>query len=316
MPLCRKPLEPRGIRKAAVLVPAGVLLAALTFAAPTISAAITPAASRSRPGKDSDRGPAAQAVQTAHATQAARTKAAAAKAAAARPRPSAPCKTTKAAVKPKAAPAAPKPAPAPITRAVAPAPKPAPAAPAVAAPGQTVIRTGYTTGYTYFDNTPAGSATISNQILHRTAGGTGTLRRSRHRSRRPFAGHRQDVLDFPAGTRMHMPDVRRYFIVEAPAATASPRRACPATSAPTRTARLHGLVDLSLGGNGGTAAALDAAARQSHRRRRVPAHHRPRPGPRLRGCPRRRGLARRRVRRRLWQRPDHPLAGAGSPPVL
>lgn len=251
-----------GIRKAAVLVPAGVLLAALTFAAPTISAAITPAASTEPTAKTAIAAPAAQAVQTAHATQAARTKAAAAKAAAAKAKAvRAVQKTTRAAVKPKAAPAAPKPAPAPITRAAAPAPKPAPAAPAVAAPGQTVIRTGYTTGYTYFDNTPAGSATISNQILHRRAGGTGTYADPVTVAVGHSLATGRDVLDYPAGTRMYMPDVRRYFIVEDTCGDGSAPQSMPChMGANADGSGSTTWVDLWLGGNGGTAAALDACA--------------------------------------------------------
>lgn len=72
----------------------------------------------------------------------------------------------------------------------------------------------YTTGYTYYDNTPPGSATISHPILHSKAGGTGTFAD-------PITvavGHNlssgQDVLDYPAGTLFYIPNVRRYFIVE------------------------------------------------------------------------------------------------------
>ena len=76
------------------------------------------------------------------------------------------------------------------------------------------IRTAYTTGYTYFDNTPPGTADISHPVRHDRAGGVGTFRN-------PITiavGHRirngRDILDHPAGTRMYLPHVRRYFIVE------------------------------------------------------------------------------------------------------
>ncbi|MFB0619614.1 cysteine/serine endopeptidase inhibitor [Streptomyces sp. AGS-58] len=79
--------------------------------------------------------------------------------------------------------------------------------------GQT-IDTAFTTGYTWFDNTPRGSARISDPILHQQAGGTGTYDD-------PITlavGHSmeggKDTLDYPAGTRFYMPRVRRYFIVE------------------------------------------------------------------------------------------------------
>lgn len=72
----------------------------------------------------------------------------------------------------------------------------------------------YITAYTWFDNTPPGSPIISHPVLHKTAGGTGTYED-------PVTiavGHSletgKDVLDYPAGTRIYLPNVRRYFIVE------------------------------------------------------------------------------------------------------
>ncbi|MDQ0769066.1 hypothetical protein QF031_001815 [Pseudarthrobacter defluvii] len=72
----------------------------------------------------------------------------------------------------------------------------------------------FVTAYTWFDNTPPGSAVISHPVVHKSAGGTGTYAD-------PVTiavGHSrktgQDVLDIPAGTRIYLPDVRRYFIVE------------------------------------------------------------------------------------------------------
>ena len=76
-----------------------------------------------------------------------------------------------------------------------------------------VVRTAYTTGYTFFDNTPPGRA-ISHPQRHRRAGGKGTYRN-------PITiavGHRirggRDILDYRPGTRFYLPHVRRYFIVE------------------------------------------------------------------------------------------------------
>ncbi len=72
----------------------------------------------------------------------------------------------------------------------------------------------FVTSYTWFDNTPSGAAVISHTVLHKAAGGTGTYAD-------PVTiavGHSwktgQDVLDIPSGTRIYLPDVRRYFIVE------------------------------------------------------------------------------------------------------
>ncbi len=72
----------------------------------------------------------------------------------------------------------------------------------------------YVTGYTFYDNTPAGTAIVSHPVLHEQAGGSGTYVD-------PITvavGHRlddgQDILDWPAGTRIYVPDLARYFVVE------------------------------------------------------------------------------------------------------
>lgn len=98
----------------------------------------------------------------------------------------------------------------------APHPAVAPAAPAPAAASspERVVTTTYTTAYTWYDNTPAGSATISHPVLHTTAGGKGTYEEPITIAVGHSLATGQDVLDFPAGTRIYLPDVRRYFIVE------------------------------------------------------------------------------------------------------
>jgi hypothetical protein len=72
----------------------------------------------------------------------------------------------------------------------------------------------YVTGYSYFDNTPPGSATISNPVVHRTAGGTGTF----DDPITVAVGHSisggSDTLDWPAGTKFYVPNLRRYLIAE------------------------------------------------------------------------------------------------------
>jgi 3D (Asp-Asp-Asp) domain-containing protein len=81
-------------------------------------------------------------------------------------------------------------------------------------PGEEVVPKVFVTGYSWYDNTPEGSPIISHPVLHKTAGGTGTYED-------PVTiavGHSREtgesVLDIPAGTRIYLPDVRRYFIVE------------------------------------------------------------------------------------------------------
>lgn len=72
----------------------------------------------------------------------------------------------------------------------------------------------YTTGYGYPDNTPQNSADICCSVLHAQAGGTGTYAD-------PITiavGHSKvggkDILDYAAGTRIYIPNVEAYFIVE------------------------------------------------------------------------------------------------------
>ena len=66
--------------------------------------------------------------------------------------------------------------------------------------------TAYTTGYSYWDNTPVGSAQIARPIIHDRAGGTGTWK---------------DPITvavgsgrFSFGTRFYLPELKKYFIVE------------------------------------------------------------------------------------------------------
>lgn len=74
--------------------------------------------------------------------------------------------------------------------------------------------TAYVTGYSYWDNTPPGSAAIARPVIHRRAGGKGTYKD-------PVTiavGYRlvggRARLQFPAGTRFYLPHLRRYAIVE------------------------------------------------------------------------------------------------------
>jgi hypothetical protein len=72
----------------------------------------------------------------------------------------------------------------------------------------------YLTGYSYWDNTPPGSAAISKPVIHRRAGGTGSYND-------PITiavGHSivrgKQTLDFPAGTRFYIGSLQKYVIVE------------------------------------------------------------------------------------------------------
>jgi hypothetical protein len=72
----------------------------------------------------------------------------------------------------------------------------------------------YTTGYSYWDNTPAGSAEISNPVIHQTAGGTGTFADPVTLAVGHSIINGKDILDYPQGTKFYVPNLRKYFIVE------------------------------------------------------------------------------------------------------
>jgi Fibronectin type III domain len=72
------------------------------------------------------------------------------------------------------------------------------------------ITTAYTTGYTWWDNSPPGDA-ICCGFLHTSAGGTGTYADPITLA---VGLTTQTQLDYAPGTIFYMPDVRRYFIVE------------------------------------------------------------------------------------------------------
>jgi hypothetical protein len=74
--------------------------------------------------------------------------------------------------------------------------------------------TAYVTGYSYWDNTPPGSAEISKPVVHARAGGRGTYSD-------PITlavGHAivggRETLDVPAGTRFYLSGLKKYAIVE------------------------------------------------------------------------------------------------------
>ena len=72
----------------------------------------------------------------------------------------------------------------------------------------------YLTGYSYWDNTPPGSAEISKPVIHRKAGGKGTYSDPITIAvGHTIIGSRQ-TLDYKAGTRFYIPSLRKYVIVE------------------------------------------------------------------------------------------------------
>jgi len=89
-------------------------------------------------------------------------------------------------------------------------PSPTSSAPA---PAVTTV-TAFVTGYSWYDNTPPGTSGISNPVIHQKAGGVGTYADPITVAVGHSMATGKDVLDYPAGTRFYIPNLRRYFIVE------------------------------------------------------------------------------------------------------
>lgn len=68
----------------------------------------------------------------------------------------------------------------------------------------------FITGYTWYDNSPPGSAAIARPVIHRRAGGVGTYADPITMA----VGYTSRGMDIPAGTRFYLPKLRKYFIVE------------------------------------------------------------------------------------------------------
>ncbi len=80
--------------------------------------------------------------------------------------------------------------------------------------GQEARFDAYLTGYSYWDNTPPGSAAIARPVIHRRAGGTGSFNDPITIAvGHSIVGGRQ-TLDFPAGTRFYIGSIQKYAIVE------------------------------------------------------------------------------------------------------
>ncbi|CUH88558.1 hypothetical protein PH5382_02494 [Phaeobacter sp. CECT 5382] len=72
----------------------------------------------------------------------------------------------------------------------------------------------YLTGYSYWDNTPRGSAQIARPVIHRSAGGTGTYDDPVTLAVGHIKTGTRSVMDYPAGTRFYIEKLRKYAIVE------------------------------------------------------------------------------------------------------
>jgi hypothetical protein len=86
--------------------------------------------------------------------------------------------------------------------------------PAASARGAERVIAAYVTGYSWYDNTPAGSSTVSNPVAHSTAGGTGTWADPITVAVGHSLATGRDVLRWAPGTRFYFPDLKRYVVVE------------------------------------------------------------------------------------------------------
>jgi hypothetical protein len=114
------------------------------------------------------------------------------------------------------------------------------AAPSAFSPGPSRQLRIWLTGYSWQDNTPPGSSTVSHPILHKDAGGTGT-----YADPITVAVPGQGDGIWKAGSRFYLPTVKRYVIVEDTGASPPP-------------SGQDGHLDMWIGGQGGSRSATDA----------------------------------------------------------
>lgn len=72
----------------------------------------------------------------------------------------------------------------------------------------------FLTGYSYWDNTPAGSAIIGRPVIHETAGGIGTYQDPITLAVGWRIYFTRQFEDIEPGTRFYIPRLRKYAIVE------------------------------------------------------------------------------------------------------
>jgi hypothetical protein len=120
--------------------------------------------------------------------------------------------------------------------------------------GSEQILQAYITGYSYWDNTPAGSAAISNPVIHKVAGGTGSYNDPITLAVGHSIVNGKDILDYPAGTRFYLSYLKKYAIVEDTCCDGSQPQ-----NGPCHTGyKSHPWVDLYVDGQTSSAAAADA----------------------------------------------------------
>lgn len=115
----------------------------------------------------------------------------------------------------------------------------------------------YTTAYSWFDNTPPGSADISNPVLHKKAGGTGSYLNPVTLAVGHSIVNGKDILDVPAGTRFYIPNLRKYAMVEDTCGDGRTPQNSPCHSLKTAPKGSKIWVDVWVGGKGSTSRQSD-----------------------------------------------------------
>lgn len=116
----------------------------------------------------------------------------------------------------------------------------------------------YLTGYTYWDNTPPGSAEIARPVLRQRAGGTGTFANPITIAVGHSIVNGRQTLDYPEGTRFYLPRLRKYAIVEDVCGDGPNPQGGPCHTGHNG----HPWLDIWIGGKGVSAAESDSCARR------------------------------------------------------
>ena len=115
----------------------------------------------------------------------------------------------------------------------------------------------YLTGYSYWDNTPRGSAQIARPVIHRSAGGIGTYSDPITLAVGHVKNGGRSIMDYPAGTRFYIKRLRKYAIVEDLCGDGNRPQDGPCHSGH----RGHDWIDIYVGGRRMAEAAVDACMR-------------------------------------------------------
>ncbi len=116
----------------------------------------------------------------------------------------------------------------------------------------------YLTGYTYWDNTPPGSAAIARPVLRQRAGGTGTWQSPITIAVGHSIVNGRQTLDYAAGTRFYLPRLRKYAIVEDVCGDGPTPQGGPCHTGHNG----HPWLDIWIGGKGVSPRESDACARR------------------------------------------------------